>query len=245
MRSCDLLTFLQVLQRLNDVTILASQNTVILTLHTFACSFFLLCFSTLACLRWSAVSLSLLSRWAFIKTNEAASNTASAPVCWTNYGHLCSFYGNLCQIVLWSFSRAVVLNMQHSSAHVAMARCMCLHAVLGGFVSYVHVYPSPFLSSGGLSARVFAKSNQHWTVWHIWMCCMKITVSGATGGCRKHTGFNLISTDFSLRCTLCTHIWGWTEILQRNKFYSLGSFYSQIGANVSLKRQSSSVCRRG
>lgn len=45
--------------------------------------------------------------------------------------------------------------MQHSSAHVAVARCMCLHAVLGGFVSYVHVYPSPFLSSGGLSVRGF------------------------------------------------------------------------------------------
>lgn len=68
---------------------------------------------------------------------------------------------------------------------------------------------------------------------------------GLLGGCRKHTGFNLISTDFSLRCTLCTHIWGWTEMLQRNRFYSLGSLYSQIGANVSLKRQSSSVCRRG
>lgn len=51
------------------------------------------------------------------------------PVCWTNYGSLCSFYGNLCHITLWSFLRAVVLNMQQDGDYVAMARCLYLHGV--------------------------------------------------------------------------------------------------------------------
>lgn len=140
-----------------------------------------------------------------------------------------------------------------SCPEYAAQQCSCCCGSLyvfaccfGGFVSYVHVYPSPFLSSGGLSVRGFYQIKPtlncltHLDVLHENHC-----LRGYWGGCRKHTGFNLISTDFSLRCTLCTHIWGWTEMLQRNKFYSLGSLYSQIGANVSLKRQSSSVCRRG
>lgn len=39
---------------------------------------------------------------------------------------------SMATFVRLSFDHAVVLNMQHSSAHVAVARCMCLHAVLGG-----------------------------------------------------------------------------------------------------------------
>lgn len=50
------------------------------------------------------------------------------PVCWTNYGHLCSFYGNLCQIILWSFL-GVVQNLQQNGAYVAVAQCLYLHGV--------------------------------------------------------------------------------------------------------------------
>lgn len=49
------------------------------------------------------------------------------PVCWTNYGHLCSFYGNLCPMILWSFLHAVVLNMHHNGSYVAC--CVYLHDI--------------------------------------------------------------------------------------------------------------------
>lgn len=65
-----------------------------------------------------------------------------------------------CRTVLWSFFRAVVLNMQRGGAHVAMARCLYLHAgfLLGFFSSYLHVYRSPCCPRGGLwSARGLTK----------------------------------------------------------------------------------------
>lgn len=66
---------------------------------------------------------SLLSLAELLNRNKC--NWIKRCVCLTNYGHLCSFYGNLCPIILWSFLHPVVLNVQHNGAYVAMA---CLFA---------------------------------------------------------------------------------------------------------------------
>lgn len=81
---------------------------------------------------WSAISLSVVVRLSlsFYPNKQGLHQTLCwCPVYQTNYGHLCSFYGNLCRLMLWSFLRAVVLNMRHNGACVAMARCLCLHGV--------------------------------------------------------------------------------------------------------------------
>lgn len=62
-------------------------------------------------------------------SNQTHQTLCWCPVCWTNYGRLCSLYGNLCLIILWSFLHAVVLNMQHNGSYVAMACCVYLHDI--------------------------------------------------------------------------------------------------------------------
>lgn len=83
------------------------------------------------------------------------------------YGRLCRFYGNLCQIILWSFLGTVVLII---ATQWWLFFFLCLH----GLSSCSHVCHSPvgpLFVTGDNKAKT-----RDWAVWHIWIFCMKFSV---------------------------------------------------------------------